>query len=73
MRGLITHREVLANFGLIWREFGPGCVARCLFALVTRRRTTFLAVAVGLHPKPGEGERVDPLAPDAAGDGWRSC
>ena len=72
MRGLITHREVLANFGLIWREFGPGCVARCLFALVTRRRTTFLDLAVGLHPRHDEAEMIDPLARDAAGDGWRS-
>lgn len=45
MRGVITSRDVLANLGLIWREFGAGCVLRCFVACVTRRRTTFLDVA----------------------------
>jgi hypothetical protein len=73
MRGLITHREVLANFGLIWREFGLRCVARCLMAIVTRRRTTFLDVAVVARPNMRAPEEPggDPL--DVAGDGWRSC
>ena len=72
MRGLITHREVLANFGLIWREFGPRCVARCLMAIVTRRRTTFLDLAVGARLSTGDSldAASDPL--DAAGDRWRS-
>jgi hypothetical protein len=74
MHGLITHREVLANLGLIWREFGSGCVVRCLFAVVTRRRTTFLDVAVGPHPGPREADLIDgPSAEPPAGDSWRSC
>lgn len=48
MRGVITLRDVLDNLGLIAREFGPLCVARCLLASVGRRRTTFLEVALRL-------------------------
>lgn len=50
MRGVITGRDVVANLGLIWREFGTGCVWRCLVACVTRQRTTFLDVAIASRP-----------------------
>jgi hypothetical protein len=46
MRGVITKWDVIENFGLIWREFGPRCLARCLSAMLTRRSTTFLELAV---------------------------
>jgi hypothetical protein len=45
MRGVITHREVVRNLGLIAREFGLGCLLRCLYACAVRRETTFLEVA----------------------------
>ena len=47
MRGVITGREVVTHLGLIYREFGPCCVARCLWVLLSGKRTTFLEVA---HP-----------------------
>lgn len=50
MRGVITGRDVVSNLGLIWREFGTGCVFRCLVAFVTRRETTFLDVALRRAP-----------------------
>ena len=37
---------MLKNLPLIWREFGTGCVVRCLSAVVRREKTTFLDVAV---------------------------
>jgi|GEM_PF-836335 hypothetical protein len=45
MRGVITGREVVANLGLIYREFGAGCVLRCLWVMVSGKSTTFLEVA----------------------------
>lgn len=45
MRGVITGREVVANLGLIYREFGASCLVRCLWALVSNKSTTFLEVA----------------------------
>jgi hypothetical protein len=48
MRGVITLRDVLANVALVRREFGSGCVVRCLFAALSRRRTTFLEIALRL-------------------------
>ncbi|MFL5353239.1 hypothetical protein [Archangium sp.] len=48
MRGVITLRDVLANLGLVRREFGSACVVRCLLAALSRRRTTFLEVALRL-------------------------
>lgn len=44
MRGVITLRDVLGNLRLVLREFGAGCVLRCLVASVRRRPTTFLEV-----------------------------
>lgn len=50
MNGVITTKDVLVNLGLIWREFGPSCFARCVKALVSGlvsgKPTTFLEVAV---------------------------
>lgn len=45
MRGVITKRDVLENMGLIWREFGPRCLLRCLGAMFGGQ-TTFLDVAL---------------------------
>ncbi|MBZ4417897.1 hypothetical protein [Myxococcus sp. RHSTA-1-4] len=45
MRGVITGREVVANLGLIYREFGAGCVLRCLWVMLSGKSTTFLEVA----------------------------
>jgi hypothetical protein len=47
MLGVITGREVLSNISLIYREFGFVCVARCLWALATKKRCTFLQLACG--------------------------
>jgi hypothetical protein len=46
MRGVITKRDVIGNLGLIWREFGPRCLIRCLGAVVTGRSTTFLELSL---------------------------
>lgn len=56
MHGVITTREVLRHLPLIWREFGTGCVVRCLKAVVTREKTTFLDCAV----KPQVGQLSQP-------------
>jgi hypothetical protein len=46
MRGVITNRDILANLGVVWREFGALCALRCVLVLVSGRRTTFLDVAM---------------------------
>lgn len=46
MRGVITTRDVAENLFLIYREFGFGCLVRCVAALVRGRPTTFLEIAV---------------------------
>ena len=46
MRGVITNRDVMANLGVVWREFGSLCVLRCLFVALSGRRTTFLEIAL---------------------------
>lgn len=46
MRGVITTRDVVANLGLIWREFGTICLYRCVRAVLTRSPTTFLDCAM---------------------------
>ena len=49
MLGKMTFWEVLAHRGFIRREFGSWCLARCLLAVLTRRRTSLLAIALGLE------------------------
>ena len=44
MRGIITGRDVVQNVGIIYREFGPRCLARLLWVLMVGKRTTFLEV-----------------------------
>jgi hypothetical protein len=44
MVGMIADRHVLSKLGLIWREFGTACAARCLGAVLGRRHVTFLDV-----------------------------
>lgn len=46
MNGVITTKDVLANLGLIWREFGARCAIRCVLSLASGKTTTFLDVAV---------------------------
>lgn len=46
MRGCITAREVLRHPVLICRLWGVGCYVRCLHAIVTGRRCTFLQLAI---------------------------
>jgi hypothetical protein len=42
MRGCITSRDVLLQAVTICRLWGAGCWLRCLHAVVTGRRCTFL-------------------------------
>jgi hypothetical protein len=46
MKGVITGREILSNLWLVWKEFGAGCVVRCLWACMKGHGATFLDVAV---------------------------
>lgn len=68
MRGIITSGDVLRNFALIWREFGPACLLRCLRAALTpTSRTTFLDLAVsksGSH-EPSGLQRVPRSLPES--------
>jgi len=43
--GSITNKDVLLNASTIVRSFGLSTYARCLRALLTGRRTTFLELA----------------------------
>lgn len=54
MQGVIGKREVLTHLGVIWREFGPRCALRCVWALLRgkRRPVTFLSVAFADAAKP---------------------
>ena len=45
MSGFIGARQVVSQFGVIWREFGPRCAVRCVGAIFRRQPTTFLDVA----------------------------
>ena len=45
MNGVITGRELVSHFRLIWREFGLGCLVRCVACCLARRRRTFLEIA----------------------------
>ena len=44
IEGVISAKEVLLNGGSIARGFGLRSYLRCLLALFSRRRTTFLEV-----------------------------
>lgn len=44
MQGAITGKDVLVHSLTILRLWGPGVYIRCLRAMVSRRRCTFLAV-----------------------------
>lgn len=44
MHGVITGRHVVFNARLIWREFGPACLARCVWACFFGPKTTFLNI-----------------------------
>ena len=63
MVGVIGDRQVLSQLGVIWREFGALCAARCLGAVLGRKRVTFLDVAFEtetrkkLAQRKGEAER----------------
>jgi hypothetical protein len=46
IRGVITTRHLLTHSGLILRHFGPRAWLRCWSAVLLRRETTFLALAV---------------------------
>ena len=52
MRGVITSREILSNLWLVWKEFGTACLWRCLWAVMSGARTTFLEVAIKPEPIP---------------------
>jgi hypothetical protein len=47
MQGVITGKDVLLHSLTIVREFGPATYLRCLGALASRRRCTFLDVVCG--------------------------
>ena len=61
MQGIITGSDVVKNLRLIWREFGPSCLLRCVAAVLTGRHTTFLELTWGerLH-LPGPLVRLEP-------------
>jgi hypothetical protein len=54
MRGAITGKHVVLHSLSIVRHFGVGAYLACLWAAVTRKRTTFLGV---LYPAPASALR----------------
>jgi hypothetical protein len=44
MKGVITSRDVLRHGITICRLWGPACYLRCLRAVVSGRRCTFLEI-----------------------------
>lgn len=46
MAGVIGTREVLGNMGTIYREYGGRFLARALWAIMVRRRCTFLELVM---------------------------
>jgi hypothetical protein len=69
MSGLIRTPQVLSQFGLIWREFGPRCAVRCAGAILHRRPTTFLDLAfdtAGRGKKSGWSSTSVGSCPDPA-------
>ena len=67
MRGIITSGDVLRNTALIWREFGPACLWRCLRAVLSTKRTTFLDLAVvkSRSDRPSGVQRVAQSLPES--------
>jgi hypothetical protein len=47
MKGVITSRDVLLHPMAICMAFGPGCWLRCVRAVVSGRRCTFLEIVSG--------------------------
>ena len=47
MKGVITSRDVLLHPMTICAAFGAACYLRCLKAVISRRRCTFLEVVTG--------------------------
>ncbi len=45
MRGAITGRDVFKHSVTILRLWGPRCYFRCLCAVLSRKPSTFLAIA----------------------------
>ncbi|HYX90542.1 MAG TPA: hypothetical protein VE782_03190 [Myxococcaceae bacterium] len=67
MKGVITGRDVFRHAFTIIRCWGTPTFARCLWAVLTRRTTTFLTVIyegerypTSLHDHPGEGKTEPP-------------
>ena len=56
MRGVISNHHVRRNLGLIRREFGSGCLLRCLRAILTGERVTFLDVVFRHQVRPLRGK-----------------
>lgn len=46
MNGVVTGRDVILNLRTIWVEFGPGVTLSCLGAILKRKPTTFLDLAL---------------------------
>jgi len=56
VRGSITGREVLLHSVTILRLGGPGVYLRCLHAVVTGRRCTFLGMVLAPRPVRGQAD-----------------
>ncbi len=56
MRGVIVDRHVKGNLGLIRREFGSGCLLRCLRAMATGEQVTFLEVVFSRRIRAPHGK-----------------
>jgi hypothetical protein len=56
MRGVIVDRHVKGNLGLIRREFGSGCLLRCLRAMLTGEQVTFLEVVFNSRIRAPHGK-----------------
>ena len=63
MRGIITGRDVVLHAITIIRCWGAVTFARCLWAVLTRRSTTFLSVIYEGERYPGAP--AEPPADDA--------
>ena len=73
MKGVITGRDVFRHAFTIIRCWGTPTFVRCLWAVLTRRTTTFLTVIyegerypTSLHDHPGESAAPQPRDPDVA-------